>query len=183
MTPCAAAANMTAAGGTAAIDNMEPTVEEVMTPHPTMLQADMNVRDAVHVLLEQDISGAPVVDASGKLVGVLSESDLIWKGAGVPQDHYLLPPVFLGFADAFIAIRDNPKIEEEVHKILARTVRDAMTAKVEVATPSMPMSEAASLMLARQINMLPVVEGGKVVGVLTRHDVLRGIYASKSPFL
>lgn len=50
-------------------------------------------------------------------------------------------------------------------------------------TPSTPMSEAARLMLKHDINLLPVQEAGRVVGVCTRHDVLRGLYASHSPFL
>ena len=53
-----------------------------MNPRPVLLSDAMPIKEAVHLLLEKDVSGAPVVDAAGKLVGVLSESDLIWKGAG-----------------------------------------------------------------------------------------------------
>jgi CBS domain-containing protein len=49
-----------------------------------------------------DVSGAPVVDAEGALVGVLTESDIVWKGAGAPEDHFVVPPVFIGFAEATI---------------------------------------------------------------------------------
>jgi CBS domain-containing protein len=58
----------------------------------------------------------------------------------------------------------------------------AKDALISVA-PSTPMSEAARLMLKHDVNLLPVAEGGRVVGVCTRHDVLRGLYASQSPFL
>lgn len=161
----------------------EPTVEEVMTPHPIVLQSDMPIKEAVRIMLDKDISGAPVVDAKGKLVGILSESDVIWKGAGAPQDHFIIPPVFIGFADAFVFLRDNKLFEEEVHKILAKTVGEAMTADPASVAPSTPMSDAAALMLAKKVNRLPVVENGKVVGVLTRHDVLRGMYAAHNPLL
>jgi hypothetical protein len=45
------------------------------------------------------------------------------QGAGRPEDHFIIPPVFIGFADAFIYLRDNKRFDEEVHKILAKTVR------------------------------------------------------------
>jgi CBS domain-containing protein len=63
-------------------------------------------------------------------------------------------------------------------------VAEAMAARDLVsATPSTPMSEAARLMLRHDINLLPVTEAGRVVGIVTRHDVLRGLYSSHSPFL
>lgn len=164
---------------------LDVTVEEVMNPHPVLLEEDMNIKDAVHKLLDANVSGAPVINSAGQLKGVLTEADVIWKGAGRPEDHYIIPPVFIGFADAFLYLRDNKKFDEEVHKILARTVAEAMAKEnlIQVA-PSTPMSEAAHLMLHHDVNLLPVVESdGKVVGVVTRHDILRGIYASKSPFL
>mmetsp|Transcript_16109 Transcript_16109/g.34856 ORF Transcript_16109/g.34856 Transcript_16109/m.34856 type:complete len:136 (+) Transcript_16109:350-757(+) len=135
------------------------------------------------MMLDQDISGAPVINAQGKLVGMLSESDVIWKGAGAPQDHFVIPPVYIGILDALVFLRDNKQVEAEVHKILAKTVGEAMTREVVCIGPREPMSAAAATMLQKKINRLPVVEGGKVVGVITRHDILRGLYASTSPLL
>lgn len=157
-----------------------------MNPHPVLLQSSMNIKEAVHKMLDANVAGAPVVDDAGELVGVLSEADVIWKGVGRPEDHFIIPPVFIGFADAFVYLRDNKRFDEEVHKILAKTVADSMVGKEKVikVTPSTAMSEAAHLMLHHDVNLLPVVESGnKVVGVVTRHDILRGVYASKSPFL
>jgi hypothetical protein len=56
---------------------------------------------------------------------------LYLQGAGAPEDHYIIPPVFIGFADAFIYLRDNKRFDEEVHKILARTVRRVCAALYE----------------------------------------------------
>lgn len=163
----------------------EPLVEEIMNPHPVLLRADMAIKEAVHKMLEADVSGAPVVDGEGKLVGVLTDKDLIWKGAGAPEDHFIIPPVFIGFAEATVWLRDNAAFEREAHKILAKTVSEAMSPSAQLvsAAPSTPMSEAARTMLHHDINLLPVAEGGRVVGVVTRHDVLRGLYASHSPYL
>lgn len=154
-----------------------------MNPNPVVLRDSEPIKEAVHKMLQADVSGCPVINEQGQLVGVLSESDLIWKGAGAPQDHFIIPPIFLGFADAYVYLRDNKQFEDEVHKILAKTVADAMSHQVLSVKPDLPMSEAAQIMLQKQVNLLPVEQDGQVVGVLTRHDVLRGIYASKSPFL
>jgi CBS domain-containing protein len=153
----------------------DPPVSKVMAENPVILRDDMPVKEAVQLLLEKDISGVPVVDKNGKLVGVLSESDLIWKGAGAPQDHFIIPPLFIGIADAFVYLRDNKQFEEECHKILAKTVREAMTVNVVSISSTESMSSAAKLMLQKKVNRLPVVDGGVVVGVITRHDILKGM--------
>mmetsp|Transcript_15299 Transcript_15299/g.38140 ORF Transcript_15299/g.38140 Transcript_15299/m.38140 type:complete len:210 (-) Transcript_15299:322-951(-) len=169
----------------AIVDNADATVEEIMIPKGSMvmLKPTMTCKEAARILLEKDVSGAPVVDESGALLGVLSESDLIWKGAGAPLDHTIIPPVYIGAFDLLIALNDNKQTEEELHKILAKTVKEAMTTKVVTIGPSATMAQAAQLMLAKKVNRLPVVESGKCVGVITRHDVLRGMVAAHSPFL
>lgn len=158
-----------------------------MNPHPVLLSTTMTMKEAAHKLLEANVAGAPVVDDKGALVGVLSESDMLWKGSGKPEEHYILPPVYIGIFDAFVSLRENKKVEEEVSKILARTVGDAMVGRERVvsANPDTPLSDAARKMLHHDINLLPVVEGSeaRVVGIVTRHDVLRGIYASENPLL
>jgi CBS domain-containing protein len=161
-------------------------VEEIMNPKPVLLQEDMSIKDAVHTMLDADIAGAPVVNKSGQIIGVLTEADIIWKGAGRPDEHFIVPPVYIGALDAYLFLRDTKAFEEETHKILARTVGDAMVGKEKLVTikPSSLMSDAAQIMLHNDVNLLPVVEaGGSVVGIVTRHDILRGIYASKNPLL
>lgn len=167
----------------ASTDSSEPSVDEIMSPHPVVFHENQSVKEAARIMLDKEISGAPVVNDAGELVGILSESDLMWKGAGAPQDHWILPPVFIGAFDMLLFLRDNKQYEDEVHKILAKTVSEAMTKEVVSIQSGAAMSDAATLMLARKINRLPVCEGKKVVGVLTRHDVLRGMVASKTPFL
>lgn len=173
-----------AAGGASVAQ--APLVEEVMNPRPVLLQEDMSIKDAVHTMLDANIAGAPVVNKAGQIVGVLTEADVIWKGAGKPEDHFIIPPVFIGALDAYVFLRDNKAFEEETHKILARTVKDAMVGKDKVVTvkPGAAMSEAAQLMVHNDVNLLPVVEAsGNVVGIVTRHDILRGLYASDNPLL
>jgi hypothetical protein len=67
-------------------------------------------REAARAMIEQDFTGGPVVDQAGSLVGFLSEDDLIWKGSGLPLDHYLVPPIFIGAFDLFFFLRDDAKV-------------------------------------------------------------------------
>lgn len=155
-----------------------------MQPHPVQLTVDMTCKDAARQLLANDISSAPVVDSSGKLVGILSESDLLWKGAGAPLDHTIIPPVFVGAFDLLISLRDSKQVQEEVDKILARTVGQAMSKRPTYIGPNATLSQAAHAMLAHKIHSLPVLDDdGRVVGVVTQHDILRGMVAEQLPLL
>lgn len=161
----------------------EVRVDEIMVPHPVCFHKEQTVKEAARLMIEKDISGGPVVDSNGHLCGYLTESDMMWKGAGAPMDHFLVPPIFIGAFDLFFFLKDNAAVEQELRKILAQKVEEAMTKEVVSVQPSVSMSEASMLMLKHKINSLPVVDGGKVVGVITRHDVLRALIASHSPLL
>ncbi len=76
-------------------------------------------------MIDKDISSGPVVDDDQCLVGVLTESDVMWKGAGVPMDHFIVPPVFIGAFDLFFYLKDDAAVESEVKKILAKKVSAA----------------------------------------------------------
>lgn len=189
----------------AGASSTEPTVEELMDPSAPVLREDTPIRDAARLFLTSGCQSAPVVDASGALVGVLSESDLILKSAAVPDAHWLLPPVYVGVLDATFSLRDEAAWRGEVEKILARDVGHAMTrgggkagkgggkadkgkgsggALLITAAPHEAVGTAAGRMAHHRVNMLPVVDGGgRVVGTLTRHDVLRGLYATQNPLL
>lgn len=144
---------------------------EAMTLNP-----DTSIRDAVKLFVDQKISGAPVVDGNNVLVGVLSESDLLWKEAGGPKDHFLVPPVYLGVIDTYFFMRDEKSLHDEMQKFLAKTVGEAMSTSLVTITEDALLPTAADLMLTKKVNRLPVVDAdNKVVGVLTRSDVLRGM--------
>ncbi|KAG1661190.1 hypothetical protein FOA52_005996 [Chlamydomonas sp. UWO 241] len=162
----------------------EVLVGEIMVPHPVTFKANQSIKEAARIMIEKDVPGGPVVDDDGNLIGVLTEDDLMWKGAGAPTEHYLVPPIFIGAFDLNFFLRDNKAVEEELRKVLAKRVSDAMTSKAVVsieATASMAL--ASQKMLLHHINSLPVVEGTKVVGVVSRHDVLRALIATRSPLL
>jgi CBS domain-containing protein len=128
---------------------------EVLTTTP-----EAPLKEAAALLAERRISGVPVVDGNGAVVGVLSEADILVKtGGALPRSGllgWLLEPDF--------DLQD---------KIGARTVGEAMSAPAVTITPGRQVHDAAALMIAESVNRLPVVEDGALVGILTRADVVR----------
>lgn len=120
--------------------------------------------EIVNLLLDHDISGLPVVDADGNLLGIVSEADLISKEAydEAPRRH-------LGFLRDHIAGRDTGW----VRKAAARNAQELMTSPVQSISPDDDLATAARMMLEGHLKRLPVLENGKLVGLIARHDLLR----------
>lgn len=127
---------------------------------------DHTVQDAAGLMVENGISGLPVVDKSGKLVGLISESDLMRHAeAGTEHHRSWWLQAFMG--------RDN--LAREYVKENARRVSDVMTRTVITATPETPVRELAELLEHNSIKRLPIVSGGKVVGIVSRANLLRAL--------
>jgi len=149
---------------------MSKTVAEIMTPDPVVVKALSPLNDAIKVLAEQHFSGVPVVDENNKLVGILSETDLMWQETGVE------PPPYITFLDSVIYLKNPARYEKEIHKALGQTVQDVMSDNPITVKPDQALREAAHLMHSRDIRRVVVVDDQKqVVGILTRGDVVRAM--------
>jgi CBS domain-containing protein len=147
---------------------MAKTVADVMTPDPVSVTPNTVLKDAIQLLADKHIGGLPVIDEAGALVGILSESDLMWQATGVDTPAYIM------LLDSVIYLKNPNQYNQELHKALGQLVKDVMTAKVITITPDKSLREAAHLMHDKRIRRLPVVnEGGQVVGMLTRGDIVR----------
>jgi len=140
---------------------------DIMTPNPVTLSPDTDIRTAATLLLEKKINGAPVVDEKGRLVGVLCQSDLVAQ-----QKQVTLPSVF-ALLDGFIALSSRDDFEREMQKIAATKVAQAMTADPKTVTPQTPIDEIATIMVNEKLFTLPVVDSGRLVGVVGKEDILR----------
>lgn len=141
--------------------------KDIMTPDPVTLSPDTDIRAAVAVLIEKKINGAPVVDAAGKVVGVLCQSDL------VAQQKRVTMPSLLAVLDGFIALSSREDFEREIKKIAASRVAEAMTPDPVVISPDTPMDEIATAMVNEKLYTLPVVDSGRLVGVVGKEDILK----------
>lgn len=148
------------------------TAKDIMTPDIVTLTPDLEIGQAAKCLLEKRINGAPVVDASGKLVGILCQSDLI-----ATQKRLSLPSLFT-LLDGFIPLRSAKQIESEFQKIAAITVKQAMTPSPTAVGPDAPIEEIATLMVEKGFHTLPVLDEGRLVGVIGKEDVLKTLTAS-----
>lgn len=139
------------------------SVRDVMTRTVLSVGPDAPLKDVARTLIEHRISGLPVVDASGKVIGVLSEGDLLAKerrpGAVA---HRPLARLF----------GESAETRSLLAKAEATTAGEAMTSPALTIEASQPVDAAASLMMERKVNRLPVTEGGRLVGIVTRSDIV-----------
>ena len=147
---------------------MSKTVAEIMTTDPVTVSPKTSLQEAIQILADREISGLPVVDDGGKLVGVISETDLTWQATGVEAPPYVM------FLDSVIYLQNPAKHNQEVHKALGQTVEDAMSGRLTTVTESQLVREAAQIMHDKKVRRLPVVDDSdKLVGMITQGDVIR----------
>jgi len=148
------------------------TVAEVMTQEVVTVLPETPVQTVIQLLTEKRISGLPVVNAEGKLVGVVSNSDLMWRETGTN------PPAYVMLLDSVIYLENPARYERDLHKVLGQTAGELMTANPITITPDRSLQEAARLMHDRDIHRLPVLdESNQLVGILTRGDIVRAMAA------
>lgn len=146
----------------------ELPVREIMTTDVVTLHADDSLEDAVRALVARGISGAPVVDDDGRLLGVLDDSDLLLSEARVHA------PTAIEILGAYIPMPGTiKKFEEEVRHALGRTVADLMDADAPRVGIDAKVEDVATAMLAKHISRVPVVdEDDKVIGIVSRGDLV-----------
>lgn len=147
---------------------MNKTVADAMMPDPVAVRPDTPTQEAIQLLADKQISALPVTDTEGKLVGILSESDLMWRESGVET-----PPYFM-FLDSVIYLKNPARYEQEIHKALGPTVGDVMSDKPVTIAPGRPLREAAATMHNKRIHQLVVVdEAGRAIGLISQGDIVR----------
>ena len=142
------------------------TAEKIMTTDVITVSPNTALVKAAKIMMEKRINGLPVVD-SGKLVGILCQSDLIAQ-----QKKFPIPSLFT-FLDGYISLTSEKHLEKEVQKIAAATVDQAMTPHPVTVSPTTPIEEIASLMVDRNFHTLPVLVEGKLVGIVGKEDLLK----------
>jgi CBS domain-containing protein len=148
---------------------MNQSIREIMTPAPTVVSPQTPVRDAIHLMARNHFSGLPVVEGS-KVVGVLSETDLMAQETGVA------PPTYVMVLDSFISLNNPIAYDRDLHRALGQTVADVMSHHPITIGLSQSVAEAARVMRDRHIHRLPVLdEAGALVGIVTQGDILRSM--------
>lgn len=148
------------------------TARDIMTTDVITLTPDTEILEAARLLLENRINGAPVVEGNGRVVGILCQSDLVAQQKQMP-----LPNLFT-LLGGYIPLSSNRQIDKEVRKIAALRVADAMTPDPVTVYPDTSLESLSGLMVDKSYHTLPVVENGRLVGIIGKEDVLRTLLKS-----
>lgn len=155
-------------------EGMKMFVRDVMNVKPVTCQVTDSVAYAVKVMKENKISGMPVLDGE-KIIGVISESDLLRLLAAEESGSLWLPSPFEIFE---VPLRDLirwEKLHSKAEDISKKLVGEVMSRIVHEVGPDDTVEEAASVMVRHRINRLPVVEDDRLVGIITRGDIISGL--------
>ena len=151
----------------------ELTAGQIMTREVQTIPASATLEEAARLLIERDITGAPVVDEDGNVVGIVSESDLMSEA----KREAALPHIA---AFGFFLAKEEA-LQRIYHGGRTLPVEGLMSRDVVTVTEEMPVQEVADLLVRRKINRVPVLRDGKLVGIITREDVLRGLFGALPP--
>lgn len=144
------------------------TARDIMTANPITISPQTSITDAVNLLLEKRFNGLPVVDENGALLGVLCKSDL------VAQQKTPDSPSIFSILDGFISF-GLKQAEKDLQKITALTAGEAMTKSPVTVTPDTTLDQLAAMMVKAKLYSLPVLENGKLVGIIGKEDILRTV--------
>jgi len=144
-------------------------VKDIMTTELITVSPETEIVQATKLLLENRINGVPVTDETGKLVGILCQSDLI------AQQKKLPIPSFFTLLNGLIPLISDKQLEKQIQKIAAITVAQAMTPNPVTVQPDMDIEEVAALMVDRNFHTIPVVDEGELVGIVGKEDMLRAL--------
>lgn len=151
------------------------TVREVMDPEPATVREDTAIEDVIRLLGVHNMPGLPVVNEGGRCVGVITEADLVL--ADEEGDLHL--PHYLQVFGGLVFLEPLRRFEERLRKVFAATASDLMTEDPDTVAPDTDVHDAARVIAESGHNRLPVVEHGRLVGVVTRADVLGALVSER----
>ena len=148
-----------------------PSVREYMDDDPATVTLDTTAEDVAKLLGEHELHGVPVVNEAGRAVGIVTENDLVMAD----EEGDLHIPHYIQLFGGLVFLESVRGFEKRLKKALAATAKDLMTPDPTTVAPDADVHEAARVISSSGHNRLPVVEHGRLVGVITRADVLRAL--------
>lgn len=145
------------------------TAKDIMTKDVITVKPDTSIEELSSILVKNEISGVPVVDEAGALYGIVTENDLI------SRNTRLHIPTVVSFLDAAIYLESSKKFEQEVKRMAATRVKDICARKVVTITEDSSITDIATIMAEKKVQLLPVVRNGKVIGIVGKRDVLKAV--------
>jgi len=150
------------------------TARDIMTKEVIIVQEDMTIETLGRIFIEKRISGAPVIDNKEKLVGIVTENDLVRKNSRL---HI---PTVVRIFDAFVPLGGTDRVEEEIRRMSASTVSEICTRTVVTVAPDATLQDVSSLMFEKGVHLIPVLDAGRIVGIIGKIDIIRGMFGETS---
>ena len=147
---------------------MALSVREIMDPNPVTVGPEADVDTVVRTLREHELSGVPVVNEGGRCLGIITEADLVFSG----EDGDLHLPHFIELFGGIVFLESLNRFEERLRRAVAAKARDLMTEDPVSVAPDATVEECARTIARSGHNRLPVIEHGRLVGMVTRVAVL-----------
>jgi len=141
--------------------------KEIMTVDVITVAPETSVTDLARLLASHNIGGAPVVDVSGRLLGVVTENDLI------DQTKKIHIPTVIAILDSLIFLERPNKMEKDIRKFAGSTVADIYTKSPLTVDEDTPLDELATIMAEKNVHTLPVMRGEQLVGVIGKGDIIK----------
>ncbi len=143
--------------------------KDIMTRDVITVRRDTPISQLSHLFIQHGINGVPVVDDDGKLVGIVTQGDLI------EQNKNLHIPTVITLFDAVLFLESEKKFEDDVKKLTGTKVEDIYNKKVVTVTSETDIADITTIMAEKEIHTLPVVDDGKLTGVIGKLDLIKGM--------
>ena len=147
-------------------------VRDIMTKNVVVVSPDTPVYKVAEELYKNGFTGVPVVEGN-QVIGIITEADLVMQNTKIPL------PTYIGLLDSFLFLENPQKIEEKMHKILGTKAREVMTENVITINPEAKIEDLAALITEKHINPVPVVKNNKLVGIVSRADLVKLLIKKK----
>ncbi len=150
---------------------MMKKAKDIMTANVITVNANDDVDKMARLLLEHRISGLPVVDDNGKLVGVVSETDLVF------QEKPVRTPFYVVLFDSPIYLENPNRFIHDIKRAVAQKVGVLMSTKLYTVGPDALIEDVATIITEKDVNRVPVVDNvGKLIGIITRQDIIKASF-------
>ena len=143
------------------------TALDIMTLNVIAVKTDTSVQELAKILSENNISGVPVVDDDGNLLGIVTENDLIY------QTKKLHIPTVVTILDSVFYLENPDRMEKEMKKMAGTTVLDIYSSNPVTVNEETTLDDIATIMAEKNVHTLPVVRNSRLVGVIGKKDIIR----------
>lgn len=145
--------------------------KDIMTTNVKVAKEQDTIKDIANILITEKIGGVPVVDENNRVVGIISETDIMKK------EKYINPPEYITFLQGIICLDDFKKMEHDIKDIAAIQVKDLMSKEVVKVHEDDTFDDVANIMIKKSVNRVPVVDkDNRIKGIICRYDIIKSMY-------